>query len=222
MVLKSGLKRPNSWKNGTRLAHVYTLFVWLVEWPVSCRYWPCTIVRVFFFDALSHKTGHIFGLRGSLWRVFGSNTEKTCTERSFFMYEKALGCFWWSLVPIVALHFGRTCVLQLPSVWSKEASVLAYQGVQEGSGACNFFSNGYCGQVLCTWTGAVALGAGLCRDEVAYRHLSFASCWCFSVVFSIHTPNTRNAFVLWRQLLLRFSQPSCVLMFPLLCWHRTV
>ena len=160
-----------------------------------------------FFDALSHKKGHIFGLRGSLWRVFGSNTEKKCTERSCFMYEKVLRWFWWSVVPIVALHFGRTCVLQLPSVWSKEVSVLANQVVQEGSGACNFFSNGYCGQVLCMWTGVVALGAGLRHDEVAYRHLSFASCRCFSVVFSIHTPNTRNACVLWRQLLPRFHNP---------------
>ena len=149
MVLKIGLKRPNSWKNGTRLAHVYILFVWLVEWPVSCRYCSCTIVRVFFFDALSHKKGHILGLRGSLWRVFGSNTEKKCTERSCFMYEKVLRWFWWSVVPIVALHFGRTCVLHLPSVWSKEASVLAHQGAQEGSGTCDFFSNGNCGQVLC-------------------------------------------------------------------------
>jgi hypothetical protein len=110
----------------------------------------------------------------------------------------------WSVVAIAALRFGLTCVLQLPSEWSKEASVLAHQGVQEGSGTCNFFSNGYCGQVLCTWTGAVALGAGLCRDEVAYRHLSFASCRCVSVVFS---PDTRNAFVLWRQLPPRFHNP---------------
>ena len=70
---------------------------------------------------------------------------------------------------IVAFRFGYTCVLQLPSVCSKEASVLAHQGVQEGSGACNFFSNGYYGQVLCMWTGVAGLGAGLRHDEVAYR-----------------------------------------------------
>jgi len=39
--------------------------------------------------------------------------------------------------------------LQLHSVWSDEASVLAHQGVQEGPGTCNFFSNGYYGQVMC-------------------------------------------------------------------------
>ena len=41
------------------------------------------------------------------------------------------------------------------------------KGVQEGSGTCNFFSNGYYGQVLCMWTGLVALGAGLRHDEFA-------------------------------------------------------
>ena len=60
---------------------------------------------------------------------------------------------------------------------------LAHQGIQEGSGTCNFFSNGYCSQVLCMWTGVVELGAGMCHDEVAYRHLSFASCRYFSVIF---------------------------------------
>jgi len=112
------------------------------------------------------------------------------------MYEKVMGWFWWSVVAIVALHFGCTCVLQLHSVWSDEASVLAQQGVQEGSGTCNFFPNGYYGQVMCMWTGLVALGAGLRHDEFANRHLSFASCRFFSVVFSILKPNTRNAFVL--------------------------
>jgi len=58
--------------------------------------------------------------------------------------------------------------LQLPSVWSDEASVLAQQGVQEGSGTCNFFSNGYYGQVMCTWTGLVALGAGLRHNEAGW------------------------------------------------------
>ena len=122
-----------------------------------------------FFDALSHEMGHIFGLWGSLWRVFGSNTEEICTERSCFMYEKVLGWFLWSVIAVVALRLERTCVLQLPSVWSKEASVLAHQGVQEGSGTCNFFSNGYCGQVLCMWTGVAALGAGLRHDEVVQK-----------------------------------------------------
>ena len=78
-----------------------------------------------FFDALSHEKGHIFGLWGSLWRVFGTNTEKNVSERSCFMYEKVLGWFCWGVVVIVALHLGRTCVLQLPSVWLKKASVLA-------------------------------------------------------------------------------------------------
>ena len=59
------------------------------------------------------------------------------------------------------------------------------------------------------WTGLVALETGLRNDEVAYRHLSFASCRCFSVAFSIHRPNTRNAFVLWRQLLPRFQTLLC-------------
>jgi len=86
-----------------------------------------------FFDALSHEKGHIFCPWGSLWRLFGSNTGENCTERSCFMYEKVMRWFWWSVVAIVALRFGCTCVLQLPSVWSKEASVLAHQGVQEGS-----------------------------------------------------------------------------------------
>ena len=30
---------------------------------------------------------------------------------------------------------------------------------------CNFLSNGYYGQVMCMWTGLVALGAGLRHDE---------------------------------------------------------
>ena len=47
----------------------------------------------------------------------------------------------------------------------RQASVLAHQGVQEGSGTCNFFSNGYYGQVLRMWTGVAALGAGLRHDE---------------------------------------------------------
>jgi len=55
--------------------------------------------------------------------------------------------------------------LHLPSVWSKEASVLAHQGVQERSGTRNFFSKGYYGQVLCMWTGVAALGAGLRHGE---------------------------------------------------------
>ena len=55
--------------------------------------------------------------------------------------------------------------------------------------------------------GLLALGAGLRHDEFAYRHLSFASCRFFSGVFSIHKPNTRNDFVLWRQLLPRFHYP---------------
>ena len=46
-----------------------------------------------FFDALSHEMGHIFCLWGSLWRVFGSNTEEIFAERSCFMYEKVLGWF---------------------------------------------------------------------------------------------------------------------------------
>jgi len=117
------------------------------------------------FNALSHEKGNIFCRWGSLWHLFGSNTEDICTERSCFMYEKVMGWCWWSVVAIVALRFGCTCVLQLPSVWSKEASILAHQGVQEGSGTCNFFSNGYYGQVLCMWTGSVALGAGLRHDE---------------------------------------------------------
>jgi len=85
------------------------------------------------FNALSHEKGNIFCRWGSLWHLFGSNTEDICTERSCFMYEKVMGWCWWSVVAIVALRFGCTCVLQLPSVWSKEASVLAHQGVQEGS-----------------------------------------------------------------------------------------
>jgi len=81
------------------------------------------------------------------------------------MYEKVMGWFWWSVVAIVALRFGCTCVLQLHSVWSDEASVLAHHGVQEGSGTCNFFSNGYSGQAMYMRTGLVALGAGLRHDE---------------------------------------------------------
>jgi len=92
-----------------------------------------------------------------------------CTERSCFMYEKVMGWFWWSVVDIVALRFGCTCVLHLSSVWSKKASVLAHQGVQEGSGACIIFSNDYYGQVLCMWTGGwtgvAALGAGLHHND---------------------------------------------------------
>ena len=102
-----------------------------------------------FFGALSHEKGHIFGLWGSLWRVFGSNTEEIFAGRSRFIYGKVLGWFWWSGVAVVTVRFECTCLLQLPSKWSKEASVLAHQGAQEGSGACNFFSNGNCGQVLC-------------------------------------------------------------------------
>ena len=189
------LNGPTRRKNGTRLVHVSFLFVWLVEWPVSCRYWPCTIVRVFFQRPFT-RNGHIFCLWGSLWRLFGSNTGGIFIERPCFMYEKVMGWFWWSVVAIVALRFGCTCVLQLHSVWSDEASVLAHQGVEEGSGTCNFFSYGYYGKVMCMWTGLVALGAGPRHDEFAYRHLSFASCRFFSVVFSILKPNTRNAFVL--------------------------
>ena len=107
---------PARRKNGTRLVHVSLLFVWLVEWPVSCRYWPCTTVRVFFFNALSHEKATFFCLRGSLWRLFGSNTGENCTERSCSMYEKVMGWFWWSVVAIVALRFGCTCVLScIPS-----------------------------------------------------------------------------------------------------------
>jgi hypothetical protein len=92
-------------KAGTRLGPVPILFVLLVELPVSGRYWPCTIVRVFYFCALSHEKGHIFGLWGSLWRVFGSNTEEIFAERSCFMYEKVLGWFWWSGVAVVTDRF---------------------------------------------------------------------------------------------------------------------
>ena len=68
------------------------------------------------FDALSHEKGHIICLWGSLWRLFGLNTGEICTERSCFMYEQVMGWIWWSVVAIVALRFGRKCVLQLPSV----------------------------------------------------------------------------------------------------------
>ena len=79
------------------------MFVWLVEWPVSCRYWPCTIVRDFFKTPFHTKraTFSVFG--GSLWRVFGSNTEENCTERSRFMYKKVLG--WFGGVWLQLLHF---------------------------------------------------------------------------------------------------------------------
>jgi len=49
-------------KNGTRLVHVCFLFVWLAEWPVSCRYWPCTIVRVFFQRPFTRKGPHFLSL----------------------------------------------------------------------------------------------------------------------------------------------------------------
>ena len=40
------------------------LFVWLVEWPVSCRYWPCTIVRVFTTPFHTKRaTFFVFGAR---------------------------------------------------------------------------------------------------------------------------------------------------------------
>ena len=83
-----------------------------------------------FFNALSHEKATFLSL-GSFWRLFGSNTGENCTGRSCFMHEKVMGWFWWSVVAIVALRFGCTCVLQLPSVvvWSKEASVLAHQSV---------------------------------------------------------------------------------------------
>ena len=88
MVLKSGLKRPNSWKNGTRLAHVYIQFVWLVEWPVSCRYWPCTIVRVFFSTPYHTKWAIflVFGARcgacsARILRKFSLNVHALCMRR---------------------------------------------------------------------------------------------------------------------------------------------
>jgi len=79
---------PTRRKNGTRLVHVCFMFVWLVEWPVSCRYWPCTIVRVFFRRPFTRK-GHIFCLWGSLWRLFCSNTGET---RSGGGYQKSASC----------------------------------------------------------------------------------------------------------------------------------
>jgi len=69
-----------------------------------------------FFQRPFTRNGHIFCLWGSLWRLFGSNTGENCTERSCSMYEKVMGWFWWSVVAIVALRFGCTCVLScIPS-----------------------------------------------------------------------------------------------------------
>ena len=180
------------------------MFVWLVEWPVSCRYWPCTIVRVFFSTPFHTKRAtfsvcgaHCGACSARILRKFSLNVHALCMRRCW-------GGFGGVGLPLLQIVFWCTCVLQLPSVWSKEASVLAHQGVQEGSGTCNFFSNGYCSQVLCMWTGVVALGAGLRHDEVAYRHLSFGSCRCVSASFSIHT---QCFCAIWRQLLPRFHNP---------------
>ena len=95
------------------------------------------------------------------------------------MYEMVMGWFWWSVVAIVALRFGYTCVLQLPSAWPNEASVLAHQGVQEGSGTCNFFSNGHYGRVMCMWTGLVAnAGAhGPASERQIAHHYRAAGPW---------------------------------------------
>jgi len=112
-----------------------------------------------FFDALSHEKGHIFCLWGSLWHLFGSNTGENCTKHSCFMFEKVMGWFWWSVVAIVAFRFGFTCVLQLPSsVRSKEASVLAYQGVQGGQVRVTSFQ-------LVTTAGSCACGRAWLRYE---------------------------------------------------------
>ena len=59
---KVAFNGPTCRKNDTRLVHVSFLFVWLVEWPVSCRYWPCTIVRVFFSTPFYTKWPHFLSL----------------------------------------------------------------------------------------------------------------------------------------------------------------
>jgi len=136
-------------KAGTRLGPVPILFVLLVELPVSGRYWPCTIVRVFFFAPFHTKRAtfsvcgaHCGACSARILRKFSLNVHALCMRRCW-------GGFGGVGLPLLQIVFWCTCVLQLPSMWSKEASVLAHQGAQEGSGTCDFFSNGNCGQVLC-------------------------------------------------------------------------
>ena len=92
------------------------------------------------------------------------------------------------------LHFvsgARAFCSCLTSGQMRQASVLAHQGVQEGSGTCNFFSNGYYGQVMCMWTGLVALGAGLRHDEhpTTFSYIKHERSVQFSPVFK---PNRRH------------------------------
>jgi len=62
------------------------------------------------------------------------STEAHQPRRDFTrVVHRIIDRFWWSLVAIVALRFGCTCVLQLHSVWSDEASVLAHQGCPGGA-----------------------------------------------------------------------------------------
>jgi len=86
MVLKSGIKRLSSLEKRYEVG-TYIHFIRLVGRVARLL----SIVAVYgwsrvFFDALISEKGPIFGLRGSLWRVFGSKTEEIFFKRSHFMF----------------------------------------------------------------------------------------------------------------------------------------
>ena len=75
-------------KAGTRLGPVPILFVLLVELPVSGRYWPCTIVRVFFFAPFHTKRAtfsvcgaHCGACSARILRKFSLNVHALCVRR---------------------------------------------------------------------------------------------------------------------------------------------
>jgi len=75
-------------KAGTRLGPVPILFVLLVELPVSGRYWPCTIVRVFFFAPFHTKRAtfsvcgaHCGACSARILRKFSLNVHALCMRR---------------------------------------------------------------------------------------------------------------------------------------------
>ena len=75
-------------KAGTRLGPVPILFVLLVELPVSGRYWPCTIVRVFFFAPFHTKRAtfsvcgaHCGACSARILRIFSLNVHALCMRR---------------------------------------------------------------------------------------------------------------------------------------------
>jgi len=131
---------------------------------------------------------------GSLWHLFGSNNEETCTERSCLMYEKVIGWFWWSVVAIVALHFGFTCgfAAAFRAVRGGECFGI-FTRCPGGSGTCNFFSNGYHGQIMCMWTGLAALGAGLRYDDFVSKVKMYQD----AHVVKYSVPNNTSEIQLW-------------------------